>query len=502
MKRSNASVDGKKQTNASHSMVILNQPVWLWVRSSLPLILVILTLLGATPDAAAQGTGLSADQAFTTVAEAIEERLRSLATSGTINSIGWQLFSFFIVANLVWLLLKNFATGSGIMGMITDLVPLAVLGAVVVGFLSYGMAAAIESSMAVLGGLITGEESTTLASLMVRSAGTALETIRSLWDISPTTGSSSTSGLAWVAEILLGIPAVMLAIIATIVGVFLVVMALAIYLAHLVMSQVGIYIALILAPFFVPFLLFKPASFLFDGWLRFFLGAALLKIVGLLLLQVTNVIMETALQVSRTTIEAGLTGLDAFVFDMTKYVIIILLAGIGALLMQSASSISSGLISGQGGGASFGGWSGLVNRSSAVRMLTGGMGAGGSGGGKAGQTSHALSGVSNMMPNFAKPVTSGAGKVISKAGGSMLAATDRRAARSGDAVGGERNIGRDTSRMSAASQQAYVRSMERANAATSRRETSGTFYGPPSPRYTVSKPTSSTTSSRQTTKRF
>jgi hypothetical protein len=49
----------------------------------------------------------------------------------------------------------------------------------------------------------------------------------------------------------------------------------------LMMSQVSIIIAMIFAPFFVPFLLFKPAAWLFEGWLRFFLGAAMMKIIGL-----------------------------------------------------------------------------------------------------------------------------------------------------------------------------------------------------------------------------
>lgn len=452
-------------------------------------------VLGYSSAAMAQ---VDATSAFSDVAKAIEAKLIAFSTSASLTDIGWQLFGFFVAANLVYMLLKNMTVGSGINGIIADAVPLLISGAVVVLFLSKGLTTAIADSMDVLTAAIGGSNTGSMAGLMTSAAGTAGMTIRNLWELSPTTGTSSPGGLAALGEIMLGIPAVIMNVVAMIVGVFFVVVALCIYLASLVISQIGIYIALMLAPFFVPFLLFQPAAFLFSGWLRFFLSSALLKTIGLILLQITDVIMQGVLDISQSTQATGVSGADALVFDIIKYAMIILLAGLGALLMAQASSIANALISG-GGGPSFGGWASLANRSPATRGIMGGMSLSGSGPGS--KSGNMLSGLANAAPNFAKPVVNAAGKGASQIAGRGLARSDMSAARAGAAANGERNIGRDVSQMSKATAGAYTNRIEAMNAGMAKRESSAGFYGPPSPRYTVGKPVSSTTPRGQQTRR-
>lgn len=443
---------------------------------------------------AAAAVGDPVDPTFIGIANSIESSLNAMLENQGLTDIGWSLFSFFVVANLVYLLIKNLVTGGGINGAITDAVPLAIMGAVVVGFLSHGLAEAINDTMKVITSAVAGENVGSLSSLMVSAAGKSLQTIRNLWNLSPTTDGSNVGGLASIGAILLGMPVIILNFIATIVGVFFIVVTLAVYLAHLVMSQMGIYIALLLAPIFTPFLLFSPMSWLFDGWLRFFLGASMLKIVGLLLMQISNQIMDGVLKLSESVQASGQVGLiDGAAFDIVKYCAIILLTGLLALMMSQAASMATGLISGNGGGASFGGWSQLASKSMATRSIMGGMSMGR--GGSGGQAANALSGVTSAMPLPLKPATAALGAAMSARGGRTVAMKDASSAKT--AVNGERPIGRDLSKMDRATASKYQATLQRMNAQTAARESSPTFYGPPTPRYTITQPTSSTTPSKR-----
>lgn len=441
--------------------------------------------------------GPAVDPTFIGVANAIEQSMKALPANQGIRDIGWQLFGFFALAQTVYILVKHLMTGKGLMGAIEDGVPVIIASAVVVAFLdtsARGLTNSILSTMEQVTATVMGGSYGPLAGLMVSAAGKVMQAIRNLWDLSPTS-QVYTSSIGAVVEALVEMPMTILAILAKLVSVFLMMLMLGIYIAHLVMSQIGIYIAMMLAPFFVPFLIFPPASFLFDGWLRFFLGAAMLKIVGLILIELSDSIMGGILKLSTSiALAPEVSTVDKVVVDIVQYAAIILLSGILALMMAQAPSIATGLISGNGGGASFSGWSSISSRSMATRALTGGMGEGGGGGaGKPG--SNVLSGLTRAMPNVVKPATNGLGSILSKGGGSMLAKHE--AGRAKQATNGERVIQRDTSRMDARSAGAYQRTLERKNAQTAQRESAPTFYGPPSPRYVLSKPDSSTTPRNQ-----
>jgi hypothetical protein len=275
--------------------------------------------------------------------------------------------------------------------------------------------------------------------------------------------------------------------------VFFILFALAIYIANLVMSQVAIVIAMAFAPFFVPFLLFRPASWLFDSWLRFFVTAAMMKIIGLLMLKITSSMMASLVSLSHQAAAAKPTVLDAVGIDIVLFSSMILLAGISALLMAQVPSLATGLLSGSAGGAGFGSWSNIASRSPATRGILGGMGAGSGGRGRLHQPANAGSGLARTLPNVLKPAANFAGTGLSRAGGIRLANNDARLARKNGAVNGEFKIGRDLSPLSEVSGQSYVRHLEKMNRRTQENETRETFIGPPSPRYTISKPVSSTT---------
>lgn len=435
---------------------------------------------------------INAANALTSVSDAVESALRGLATGGGVMEIGRALFGFFVVANIVWMLLKSYVSGTGFFnGFIADLAPFAVMCGVVAIFLDRDVASVLEASMNVLGGAILGQPAASVSSMIAAAGQQAFTAIANVWNLEPAT-RITWNPASWLASI----PVVLYGLVGMAATVFLITLAMCVYIANLVMSQVSIIIAMVFAPFFVPFLLFKPASWLFEGWLRFFLGAAMMKIVGLLMLKITSAMMGSLATLSQQAAAQRPGVLDAASIDIILYVSMTLLAGISALLMSQVPSLATGLVSGSAGGAGFSSWGNLASKSIATRGVLGGMNAGSfGGGGGAGskQGGNALSPLTQAMPNVVKPITAAAGAGLSALGGRVVASRDSQASKKGGlTAAGERNIGRDTSQMSAATAKSYTRALESRNARMERNEGRSDFYGPPSPRYTVSKPTSST----------
>ena len=411
--------------------------------------------------------------------------------------MGWALFGFFVAANLVWVFLKGYFSGSGLNGVVGDLVPLAVTGVVAWAFLGGGgnaLSAVLDDTMNVIGQAVTGSDMKSIGQLIVDAGVVTIESIMNMWSepVNSTPKSFSWDGLI---EIISIIPVSIYTIVAAAASTFLILVALLVYMATLVMSQINIEIAKLFAPIFVPFLLFRPASWMFDGWLRFFLSSALLKIIGLLLLQITSVILGQMLQLSQNQVTANLSGIDAVHFDIAKMSVMFLMAGLCAMLMAKAPSIATGLLSG-GGGATFGGWSDIASKAPGTKMLLGGMGSDvGRGRGAGAPGGNSFSVVTSAMPNILKPASHGLGAIVSRSDGVRMAQSDSRgASMAGD---GTRSISRDMSQMPSATQAAYSRHLEGKNAGFQKQAQNASFYGPPSPRYTVSKPTSSITPSKK-----
>lgn len=463
------------------------------------LVLLAMLLMASVGSMAANPPAtLTAASAMTGVANAIEDGLRGMSSAGGgggVLSIGRSLFGFFVVANLVWMFLKSFVSGTGFFnGFVADFVPFAVMCGVVAIFLDRDIAGVLESSMNALGSAVLGEGVSSVSSMIAAAGQQAFSAVANIWNVAPST-QITWDPATWFAAI----PSVLYQLVGSACTVFFILVALAVYMANLIMSQVSIIIAMIFAPFFVPFLLFKPASWLFEGWLRFFLGAAMMKIIGLLMLKITSAMMGSLVALSQQAAAQKPTVLDAVSIDIVLYSSMMLLAGISALLMSQVPNLATGLLSGSAGGAGFSGWSNLASKSPATRGVLGGMGTGSSGGGGVGgkQTANAGSGVTRMMPNILKPASAAAGAGASLIGGTGRAMFDMAAAKKGGVKNGERNIGRDTGSMSAATAKSYVRTLESRNARMASNESQSNFYGPPSPRYTVSKPTSSTTPKSQ-----
>lgn len=115
-------------------------------------------------------------------------------------------------------------------------------------------------------------------------------------------------------------------------------------LTQFLASQVLIYIAFILAPIFVPFLIWDKASFLFDGWLKFLIKATFHKVVGLIMIGLLGTTIAKATTVMGNATAAGAYSAEAL--RISTFVGLILIAAVIAYMMWQVGSIADGLLSG------------------------------------------------------------------------------------------------------------------------------------------------------------
>ena len=214
-------------------------------------------------------------------------------------------------------------------------------------------------------------------------------------------------------------------------------------------------------------------SGMFDQWLKFFLVAGFAKIVGVLMLNITSVMMKGMVDVASNLKVDNATSGDAILFSIVQYGSMILMAALMVVMMGSVKTIATGLIGAIGTG--FSGWSEL-NRASMSQGVFGGMGAA-SGGAGAGSTSspkaNNLSTAAQYAPNALKGAINAAGRASSARQGQSMAKTDVKSAnKQRDNFVGPQQLGkdsggsvapRDMSNMSAATKNAYTKHIEGVN---------------------------------------
>lgn len=115
-------------------------------------------------------------------------------------------------------------------------------------------------------------------------------------------------------------------------------------LTQFLASQVLIYIAFILAPIFVPFLIWDKASFLFDGWMKFLIKATFHKVVGLVMIGLLGTTINKAAAVMGQAQASGM--MDAQALKISTFVGLIMIAAVIAYMMWQVGSIADGLLSG------------------------------------------------------------------------------------------------------------------------------------------------------------
>lgn len=128
--------------------------------------------------------------------------------------------------------------------------------------------------------------------------------------------------------------------------------AAALWAGNYILSQMKVYIGLAVAPVMVPWLLMPYTTFLFDGWLKYMIGAGMMQIVGAIMIKMTNTLMTTM-----TTVAQGATATNVIL-----YVVLVVLALVIAYMMSEINGIAMGLL--QGGsrvGMGFSAWTSVKN---------------------------------------------------------------------------------------------------------------------------------------------
>lgn len=452
------------------------------------------------------------------MADAVDQGLKSIGNSGKLLDIGLSFFGLFVVGGIAWQLVKGLATGRMLDAFLGDILPLGIAAVMAYAFMGQipgvpSLVSAIQGLMSAIETALLGKATNSIGQTITYAVVAMTDAIISVTEIDVSAGAPASGLVETIRNIgtftVAFIYKIMMVIAVTLGLLFATVM----FIGTLVMTQIAFAIAMIFAPVFIPFMTFRPAAGFFNTWLSFSIISSITKILGLLVLDVSTVMLKSMVEIANTLPippEQGAVGL--LQIDMIKYTALILLSGMIALLMLEVPKIAAGLVGSVSAG--FSGWGSLNNGVTAKGPLGGFGSSKGGGWGNAGGSppggppgnppaSGGRSGggglLTSVTPNMFKPVSrvadaglsalAGAGVRAGQAhAGKRMAVRDREAidAQKANFVGpgkGGGNIERDTSKMAPATRNAYISSLEQTN-----RQNASKGMDP----YTVSAPVSST----------
>lgn len=340
-------------------------------RNALMLLLVASAFASSLVDAQpAPASGLDAGSIVPRISEAVDTALNRLG-EGTLNSMGATIAAFFLVALMVWTALKTMAGGKGLGDLIGEWVPIWVSFAFVYAFLNQAGAAAITGTMDAIATAIGGANMSTLSSAIDVVSRPVLRSIVEVAKMPLVSDADFWSPSTWVPALGANLGTIITKLITV---VFLLVAAVA-GMATVIMSFISLKLVLYLAPVMVPFVMFKPMTWLFDSWLKFLLGACMMKIVlAFMLLAAEAILGAMALvQAQMAAAAANVAPGEAMIADLFVHAMMMIFALLSTLLLMQVPAIATGLLSGSAGGGGFSGIKGLTQSpSSRVTQSVGG----------------------------------------------------------------------------------------------------------------------------------
>jgi hypothetical protein len=311
--------------------------------------------------------GISGQQMAQEITSALDQALQKLKSNASMKSFGDKLLGLGVFIGMMWGAFKTMAGGKGIGELIGEWVPIFVGAGVVVAIIdpAYGGARQIVSQMDSLASSVTGADVSTLTSLLGDSTKLIFNSIYLIADTSSATDGSAADLLS--GKIMYMVGSFIFVNIMKMVTIFLVLLAGCVFLATAAMAMVSVELVVCLAPVMVPFLIFKPMSWVFDSWLRFLLGACMMKLVAAFMFLITGKLFEALAKVAAKIAKdsAGTASMDTLTADVTLYGFMVLLAVMAALFMAQVPSIATGLLQGSAGGAGFSGIKGLTQSAGA-----------------------------------------------------------------------------------------------------------------------------------------
>lgn len=326
------------------------------------------------------------DQILANISNAVTSKLTELRNNTKLQGFGTTITAFFLVALLVWTSVKTMATGKGFGELIGEWVPVFVAFGIVNLFLDRGAADMIVSTMDMIGAAIGGANMSTLDAAIKAGADPIFRAISAVID-QPRVTSAADNGssiLGVLSTLGASIGSVIMTVVAKTATAFLLVLAGVVMAAHIIMGFISVQLVLALAPVMVPFLMFRPLSWLFDSWLKFLLGACMLKIVVAFLLNMVGGLLSVMSDLATKYYNEakGAAAIETLSTDVLLLGLMLVFALLGTLLLSTAPSIATGLLSGSAGAVGFGGLRG-VSGGLANRVGAGGAGSAGVGAGSA-----------------------------------------------------------------------------------------------------------------------
>lgn len=304
----------------------------------------------------------AARQAIGTVVEQIGNAFSALQSNTNLSGVGNSITGWLTIIMLAWTFLMLLVEGKGLRNIFVDLVPLAMSIAIVGAFVQGGGVSGLTSFMDSIASAVAGQDVGSLKQAVFAAITKTFDAMANILSApSPYTAGTWSSPQTWVYS---GVTWLGL-LVAKIICAFLVAIAGGIYVANIALAHGSMLLAAGLSYVMVPWLICPATTWIFDSWLRFTIGAGMIKVVGTFMLFFTDKLMAGLAQLS-TKVQLP-ENADWATVSTTMILVLagmVLLSGLCAYMMMQVPQIAAGMISGSAGGAGFRG----------IRALTGGVG--------------------------------------------------------------------------------------------------------------------------------
>lgn len=284
----------------------------------------------------------------------LSQVVENLSNNQTLKGAGESILAMLFALVIAWGLVKAMM-GNGFNQFVEEMIVIFLYWGIVYAFLNAGGIGAISSFIDSIASAFVGKDMSKLSGALENSVNTGFSAIADIvsmpstttkfdmWEISKWIPMAINSIVQLIAKIATGI---------------IVALALVTYIANIVISFASIALAIALAPIMVPFLIVPGTSFIFDGWLRFFITSCLMKVVGAFIMMITSKMMEKMVEVaSKIDLPSNADMFQLMSANFIIYISLILIAMICASMMVMVPSLANGLVSGSGASAGFSGLS-------------------------------------------------------------------------------------------------------------------------------------------------
>ena len=311
-----------------------------------------------TATATSDSYAFTAESLIGRIAGKVTEKLDALKNNTQLQRFGSYLTAFFLSALLVWTSVKIMATGRGLSDLLAEWVPIFVSFGIVILFLDRSAADLIVRTMDGVAGAIGGADMATLDAAIRAGAVPILKAIAAVVAQPRATEATNVIGegvLGWLGTLAASGASWIMGAIAKVGAAFFLVLAGVVMVAHIILGFVSVQLVLALAPIAVPFLMFRPMDWLFNGWLKFLLGACMLKVVLSFLVAVAAGLLSGMTELSQQMYQDAwkVTAMETLYTDILLLGMMLIFALLATLLVSMAPRIADGLLAGASSAAAF-----------------------------------------------------------------------------------------------------------------------------------------------------